>query len=251
MRFAVPVFPGSNCDVDCVKAVEEVLEQPVDLVWHTQTDLSVYDAIILPGGFSYGDYLRTGALARFSPVMEGVREAAEKGKLVVGICNGFQILLEAGLLPGAMRRNDHLQFRCDIQLLRVEKRPASLHPGLPGGGDDPHPHRPRRGKLLLRRGNPGGDQAKQSDRLPLRRGKPERFGGRHRRDRQPGGECARHDAPSGTGGPPLDGFGGRSAILHFDAEILEGERCSLSKRPVPGSRVRRGSATGSCTGSWD
>ncbi|MBO2531580.1 MAG: phosphoribosylformylglycinamidine synthase I [Thermoactinomycetaceae bacterium] len=120
MRFAVPVFPGSNCDVDCVKAVEEVLEQPVDLVWHTQTDLSVYDAIILPGGFSYGDYLRTGALARFSPVMEGVREAAEKGKLVVGICNGFQILLEAGLLPGAMRRNDHLQFRCDIQLLRVE-----------------------------------------------------------------------------------------------------------------------------------
>jgi phosphoribosylformylglycinamidine synthase subunit PurQ / glutaminase len=120
MRFAVPVFPGSNCDVDCLKAVEDVLGVPVEPVWHQERGLSKYDAIILPGGFSYGDYLRTGALARFSPVMDSVIEAAEQGKLVVGICNGFQILLEAGLLPGAMRRNDHLQFRCDIQPLRVE-----------------------------------------------------------------------------------------------------------------------------------
>ncbi|MFD1428582.1 phosphoribosylformylglycinamidine synthase [Kroppenstedtia sanguinis] len=120
MRFAVPVFPGSNCDVDCAKAVREILDRPVDLVWHTEGNLETYDAIILPGGFSYGDYLRTGALARFSPVMDSVAEAAEKGKLILGICNGFQILLEAGLLPGAMRVNDHLQFRCAIQSLRVE-----------------------------------------------------------------------------------------------------------------------------------
>lgn len=120
MRFAVPVFPGSNCDQDCAKAVREVLERPADLVWYTEDSLDDYDAIILPGGFSYGDYLRTGALARFSPVMEAVAEAAEKGKLVLGICNGFQILLEAGLLPGAMRVNDHLQFRCSIQTLQVE-----------------------------------------------------------------------------------------------------------------------------------
>ncbi|MDR6225867.1 phosphoribosylformylglycinamidine synthase subunit PurQ [Desmospora profundinema] len=119
MRFAVPVFPGSNCDTDCVKAVRDVLDQPVDLVWHQEKRLDSYDAIILPGGFSYGDYLRTGALARFSPVMESVQEAAEKGKLVLGICNGFQVLLEAGLLPGAMRVNDHLKFRCDIQPLQV------------------------------------------------------------------------------------------------------------------------------------
>ncbi|MFC4075617.1 phosphoribosylformylglycinamidine synthase subunit PurQ [Salinithrix halophila] len=120
MRFAVPVFPGSNCDVDCTKAVKEILNQPVDLVWHAEKNLDSYDAIILPGGFSYGDYLRTGALARFSHVMEGVVDAANKGKLVLGICNGFQILLEAGLLPGAMRVNDHLKFRCDIQPLLVE-----------------------------------------------------------------------------------------------------------------------------------
>ncbi|MBA4495488.1 phosphoribosylformylglycinamidine synthase subunit PurQ [Paenactinomyces guangxiensis] len=120
MRFAVPVFPGSNCDLDCLHAVEDVLGEPASPVWHHEDDLSMYDAIILPGGFSYGDYLRTGVLASFSPVMEGVRKAAEEGKLVIGICNGFQILLEAGLLPGAMMRNDHLKFRCDLQTLRVE-----------------------------------------------------------------------------------------------------------------------------------
>lgn len=119
MRFAVAVFPGSNCDVDCLHAVEDVLGQPVSPVWHQDEDLSDYDAIILPGGFSYGDYLRTGALARFSPVMKGVKEAAEQGKLVIGICNGFQILLESGLLPGAMRRNDVLKFRCRTQALTV------------------------------------------------------------------------------------------------------------------------------------
>jgi phosphoribosylformylglycinamidine synthase subunit PurQ / glutaminase len=121
MRFAVPVFPGSNCDRDCLHAVEEVLQTSVSLVWHQESDLSSYDAVVLPGGFSYGDYLRTGALARFSPIMKGVKQAAQMGKLVLGICNGFQILQEAGLLPGAMIKNRHLQFRCDIVPLRVEE----------------------------------------------------------------------------------------------------------------------------------
>jgi phosphoribosylformylglycinamidine synthase subunit PurQ / glutaminase len=120
VRFAVPVFPGSNCDLDCVHAIEDVLQEPVEPVWHREEDVSRFDAIILPGGFSYGDYLRTGALARFSPVMKGVKQAAESGKLVIGICNGFQILLEMGLLPGAMLTNYHLQFRCEMQTLTVE-----------------------------------------------------------------------------------------------------------------------------------
>lgn len=120
MRFAVPIFPGSNCDWDCIHAVKDVLGESVTPVWHQESDLSSYDAVILPGGFSYGDYLRTGALARYSPVMESVIQAAQQGKLVIGICNGFQILQECGLLPGAMLRNDHLQFRCAISTLRVE-----------------------------------------------------------------------------------------------------------------------------------
>lgn len=120
MKFAVIVFPGSNCDIDTIKAIEDVLEQPVDAVWHHETDLSVYDCIFLPGGFSYGDYLRTGAIARFSPVMEQVKKAAEEGKWVVGICNGFQILTEAGLLPGALRHNESQQFICDTVSLTVE-----------------------------------------------------------------------------------------------------------------------------------
>ncbi|MFC4766912.1 phosphoribosylformylglycinamidine synthase subunit PurQ [Effusibacillus consociatus] len=120
MKFAVIVFPGSNCDMDTVNAVEDVLGEPVDLVWHHETDLSEYDCIMLPGGFSYGDYLRCGAIANFSPVMEQVKKAAAEGKLVIGICNGFQILTESGLLPGALRRNNHLQFNCEISPLVVE-----------------------------------------------------------------------------------------------------------------------------------
>jgi phosphoribosylformylglycinamidine synthase I len=120
MKSAVLVFPGSNCDIDCYKAVEDTIGQQVDYIWHSDTDLTKYDLILVPGGFSYGDYLRSGAIARFSPIMSKVIEAAEEGKYVLGICNGFQILLESGLLPGAMRRNEHLQFRCAIERLRVE-----------------------------------------------------------------------------------------------------------------------------------
>lgn len=120
MNFAVLVFPGSNCDIDCFKAVEQTIGQPVEYVWHTATDLSKYDAILVPGGFSYGDYLRCGAISRFAPVMNEVVKAAEQGKFVLGICNGFQILLESGLLPGAMLRNRSLKFRCHSATLRVD-----------------------------------------------------------------------------------------------------------------------------------
>lgn len=120
MKFAVLVFPGSNCDIDCYKAVEDTVGEPVDYVWHTATDLSAYDCILVPGGFSYGDYLRCGAISRFAPVMAEVAKAAEEGKYILGICNGFQILTEAGLLPGTLRRNMSLKFLCQDTVLRVE-----------------------------------------------------------------------------------------------------------------------------------
>jgi phosphoribosylformylglycinamidine synthase I len=120
MRFAVVVFPGTWSDHDCQYVLHDVLQQDADLVWHRETDLSRYDCVVLPGGFSYGDYLRTGAIARFSPVMEAVVRHAQAGRPVIGICNGFQILCEAGLLPGALLRNDSLQFRCQDVHLRVE-----------------------------------------------------------------------------------------------------------------------------------
>ena len=120
MKFAVIVFPGSNCDVDMYHAVIDELDEEAEYVWHDETNLDRFDAILLPGGFSFGDYLRTGAIARFSPVMKEVVKAAELGKPVLGVCNGFQILLEAGLLPGAMRRNDSLKFICRPVLLEVK-----------------------------------------------------------------------------------------------------------------------------------
>ncbi|WP_166243962.1 phosphoribosylformylglycinamidine synthase subunit PurQ [Paenibacillus turpanensis] len=119
MNTAVIVFPGSNCDIDCAKAIETTVGGNVEYVWHTSTDLSKYDLIMLPGGFSYGDYLRTGAIAQFAPVMQEIVKAADAGKFVLGICNGFQILLESGLLPGAMLRNVSLKFRCHPSLLKV------------------------------------------------------------------------------------------------------------------------------------
>ena len=120
MRFAVIVFPGTWSDSDCHYVFTDILGQPADYVWHRQSDLSQYDCVVLPGGFSYGDYLRTGAIARFSPVMAAVVRHAEAGKPVIGICNGFQILCEAGLLPGALIRNESLQYRCLWVNLRVE-----------------------------------------------------------------------------------------------------------------------------------
>jgi phosphoribosylformylglycinamidine synthase subunit PurQ / glutaminase len=120
VRFAVIVFPGSNCDIDMFHAIKDELGEEVEYVWHDQESLEGFDAILLPGGFSYGDYLRCGAIARFSNVMKEIIKAAEAGKPVLGVCNGFQILLEAGLLPGAMRRNESLKFICKPVQLKVE-----------------------------------------------------------------------------------------------------------------------------------
>lgn len=119
-KFAVIRFPGSNCDQDCYHVLNDVLKQDVRYVWHKDTHLEKDEIIILPGGFSYGDYLRCGALACFSPIMAAVKEAAARGQLVLGICNGFQILCEVGLLPGALVRNRDLHFICENTFLRME-----------------------------------------------------------------------------------------------------------------------------------
>src|SRR5215471_3452938 len=121
MKFGVVVFPGSNCDHDAFYAISNVLQKPVEFIWHQSQDLLGSDAVILPGGFAYGDYLRTGAIARFSPVMKSVARFASGGGLVLGICNGFQILCEAGLLPGALMRNSGLRFICRPVYLRAEQ----------------------------------------------------------------------------------------------------------------------------------
>lgn len=128
MRFGVVVFPGSNCDHDCYYALRLVGER-VDYIWHEQEDLSSYDCIVLPGGFSYGDYLRAGSIARFAPVMRGIAKQVDRGAHVLGICNGFQILLEAGLLPGAMLPNRDLKFICRYVYLRVETAESAFTSG--------------------------------------------------------------------------------------------------------------------------
>ena len=121
MKFGVLVFPGSNCDRDVAYVTRDLLQQPTRMVWHEETDIANLDVIVIPGGFSYGDYLRCGAIARFSPVMQRVVEHAQQGKLVLGICNGFQVLTEAGLLPGALVRNRDLHFVCDRVPIKVER----------------------------------------------------------------------------------------------------------------------------------
>jgi phosphoribosylformylglycinamidine synthase len=120
MRFGVIVYPGSNCDHDCYHAVKHVFGQEAEYVWHKSSDIKDFDCLILPGGFSYGDYLRPGAIARFSPVTEEINRFAQRGGLVIGICNGFQILCEAGLLPGALMMNRGLKFICEKTFVRVE-----------------------------------------------------------------------------------------------------------------------------------
>jgi phosphoribosylformylglycinamidine synthase subunit PurQ / glutaminase len=136
MKFGVVVFPGSNCDHDAFYAIGNVLHKPVEFIWHQSQDLGNCDTIILPGGFAYGDYLRTGAIARFSPVMKSVEKFANSGGMVLGICNGFQILLEAGLLPGAMMRNSGLRYICRHVHIRVEQT------------DTPYTNAAQRGQIL-------------------------------------------------------------------------------------------------------
>src|SRR5574342_166877 len=133
MKIGVVVFPGSNCDHDCEHVFGNVLGQYVEMIWHKETLLSGLDAVVLPGGFSYGDYLRTGAIARFSPVMRAVRDFAGQGGAVLGICNGFQILQEAGLLPGAMLRNRGVKFLSQPVHVRVERTGTIASEGLVRG----------------------------------------------------------------------------------------------------------------------
>jgi phosphoribosylformylglycinamidine synthase I len=133
MRWAVVRFPGSNCDQDAFHVLKNVLGQEVEYVWHKETSLGGADAVVLPGGFSYGDYLRTGAIARFSPIMGAVKAAAAEGRTVMGICNGFQILCEAGLLPGVLIRNNNLHFRCETVHVRVEQADSRFTRGLKSG----------------------------------------------------------------------------------------------------------------------
>ena len=120
MKFGIIIFPGTWSDRDCYYSLNGILNQKVEYIWHKETDLTGYDCVILPGGFSYGDYLRPGAIARFSPVMASLERFDAQGKLIIGICNGFQILCESGLLPGILLRNIHLEYRCQWTYLKVE-----------------------------------------------------------------------------------------------------------------------------------
>ena len=133
MKFAVIQFPGSNCDQDCIAAINGIDGLQADYVWHKEETLEQFDAIVIPGGFAYGDYLRCGAIARFSPIMKAVISDARAGKLVLGTCNGFQILCEAGLLPGALVRNRSLRFVCEIVTTRVEVSDSAFTHGCPEG----------------------------------------------------------------------------------------------------------------------
>ncbi len=126
MKFGVVIFPGSNCDYDTYYALKNICKQKTTFLWHKEHDLKNVDCVILPGGFSYGDYLRSGSIAAFSPLMQEVKEFALRGRLVLGICNGFQILLELGLLPGAMLRNEKLKFLCQFIHIRVENNKTSF-----------------------------------------------------------------------------------------------------------------------------
>jgi phosphoribosylformylglycinamidine synthase subunit PurQ / glutaminase len=133
MKFGVVIFPGSNCDHDCYYVIQSVIGKPVEFIWHQETSLKGFDGVILPGGFAYGDYLRTGALAKFSPVMGAVRDFAAKGGLVIGICNGFQILAEAELLPGALMKNVGMKYVCKFLHLRTETTNTPFTNGLKSG----------------------------------------------------------------------------------------------------------------------
>lgn len=187
MRFGVIVFPGTNCDADTQGVLERVFHSTVEGIWHATTHLPPVDCVILPGGFSYGDYLRAGAIARFSPIMADVARFAAEGGLVLGICNGFQVLCEAGLLPGALLPNASLQFRCDWAHLRVEST------------DTPFTHHAKPGQVL---------------RMPIAHGEgryhvdPETLAGLRERDQV----ILRYCAPDGTLDPQANPNGSLDAI---------------------------------------
>ncbi len=185
MKSAVILFPGSNREKDAARALSEVSGHAPAIVWHADPDLPPgTDLVVLPGGFSYGDYLRCGAIAARSPIMRAVARHAERGGLVLGICNGFQILCEAGLLPGVLMRNANRRFLCKMQHLRVENASDPVHPRLFRGTGGEIRHRPRRGQLRSRRRDARCDRRRRPGRLPLlRRRGPRRRGAPIRTDR--------------------------------------------------------------------
>ena len=201
-RIAVLVFPGSNDDRDAALALERLGADPI-LVWHAERDLPDVGAVVLPGGFSYGDYLRCGAIARFAPVMEAVRRFADDGGLVLGICNGFQVLCEAGLLPGALRPNASLEFVCSRRRPADGARRHALHEQGRDRPDADHPDQARRGVLLRRRGAAGRARAERPGR-PALRAEPERLGRLDRRRRERARERLRPDAAPRARGRPAD-----------------------------------------------
>ncbi|MDD5313407.1 MAG: phosphoribosylformylglycinamidine synthase subunit PurQ [Dehalococcoidia bacterium] len=179
MKFGIVVFPGTWSDRDCYYSLHNILGQDAAYVWHKETNLSPYDCIVLPGGFSYGDYLRTGAIARFSPVMDAVAEFDKKGKPVIGICNGFQVLCEAHLLPGVLRQNDHLEYRCQWTYLKTEnnstiftgkcrrgqvlKIPISHYEGRYYADDDTLKKLEDTGRVAFRYATPGGEVTREAN----------------------------------------------------------------------------------------
>ncbi len=225
MRFAVVVFPGTWSDHDCQYSLANVMGQQAELVWHRESDLSRFDAIVLPGGFSYGDYLRTGAIARFSPVMEAVAKDAEAGKPVIGICNGFQVLCEAHLLPGALLRNDSLQYRCVWTNLRAENTSSAFTAALEPGQVLRVPISHGEGRYFaddktldaLEKAEPRGVPLLRAGRRGNVGVEPERERPKHRRDRQRTRQCAGDDAAPGARLRASDGRRGRATDLEIGA----------------------------------
>ncbi len=206
MKFSVVVFPGSNSDYDAFYAASRVIGADAELVWHKDTDLKGADAVILPGGFAHGDYLRTGAIARFSPIMGAVKAFAERGGAVLGICNGFQVLLEAGLLPGAMVRNDRIKFVSRIVPVRVEQTDTPftgacaskqvLH--LPIAHGEGNYYAPPDVLDATRGASPGDLPLHRSIGPGVGRAQPERIAQQHRGHLQPAAQCRGADAASGA-----------------------------------------------------
>ena len=224
MKFGVVQFPGSNCDFDTFHVLRDVMKRPTVMLWHKDHDLQGVDCVVLPGGFSYGDYLRSGAIARFSPLMQEVKAFARRGGRVLGICNGFQILLELGLLPGAMLRNKNLKFLCQHVHVRIENdRTDFTRAGrkgqvlrIPIAHFDGNYYAPPRVLKEIER--------RKADRLPLLRrrrradgrGQRQRLAGLDRRHPQRGRERPRPDAPPGTGLGADPRQRGRPDGLRFD-----------------------------------
>ena len=207
MRFGVVQFPGSNCDSDAFHVLKDVMKKDTVWLWHKDHDLKEVDCVVLPGGFSYGDYLRSGAIARFSPLMQEVKSFARKGGLVLGICNGFQILLELGLLPGAMLRNRDLKFICDFIHIKVDNPRTPFSRAAEKGRVLSIPIAHFDGNYYAPRPHDQGDRGQQTGRLPLlrrrrpghRRGQSQRLHQRHRGPDEQAGQRHGHDAPPGTG----------------------------------------------------